>query len=83
MEPLIDGMSLHGSGMAGVFVDANQFLAKQRPPKTPNAKISGFECKWVAMDRHAGSRLSGRFGPKFSRGIRKIASVLTRNLASS
>jgi hypothetical protein len=40
---VIDGMSLHGSGMAGVFVDANQFLVNQRPSKIPNAKISGFE----------------------------------------
>jgi hypothetical protein len=41
---VIDGMSLHGNDMAVVFVDANQFLANQRPPKTPNPKVSGVEC---------------------------------------
>jgi hypothetical protein len=40
---VIDGMSLHGNDSAVAFVDANQFLANQRPPKTPNAKISGLE----------------------------------------
>jgi hypothetical protein len=35
---VIDGMSLHGSDMAAAFVDANQFLVIQSPPKTINRK---------------------------------------------
>jgi hypothetical protein len=33
-----DGMSLHGSGMAVAFVDANQFLTNQHTPKSTERK---------------------------------------------